>query len=70
MAFSVEADAYVATYAIYADDADDARYRDWVHRRTAALAAAPAPGRPEPTRCDVPAQSPTLAPQAAQVPVW
>jgi hypothetical protein len=40
MAFSVEADAYVATYAIYADPADDARYRDWVHRRTAALAAA------------------------------
>jgi hypothetical protein len=40
MAFSVEADAYVATYAIYADAADDARYRDWVHRRTAALAAA------------------------------
>jgi hypothetical protein len=40
MAFSVEADAYVATYAIYADPADDARYRDWVHRRTADLATA------------------------------
>jgi FAD/FMN-containing dehydrogenase len=40
MAFSVEADAYVATYAIYADAADDARYADLVHRRTAALAAA------------------------------
>ena len=39
MAFSVEADVYVATYAIYADPADDARYLDWVHRRTAALAA-------------------------------
>src|SRR6266700_5220695 len=38
MAFSVEANVYVATYAIYADPADDARYRDWVHRRTAALA--------------------------------
>jgi FAD/FMN-containing dehydrogenase len=39
MAFSVEADVYVATYAIYGDPADDARYLDWVHRRTAALAA-------------------------------
>ena len=38
MAFSVEADVYVATYAIYTDPADDARYQDWVHRRTAALA--------------------------------
>ena len=38
MAFSVEGNAYVATYAIYADPADDAGYRDWVHRRTAALA--------------------------------
>ena len=38
MAFSVEADVYVATYAIYTDPADDARYTDWVHRRTAALA--------------------------------
>ena len=40
MAFSVEADVYVATYVIYADPADDARYTEWVHRRTAALAAA------------------------------
>jgi hypothetical protein len=40
MAFSVEADVYVATYVIYQDPADDARYADWVHRRTAALAAA------------------------------
>jgi hypothetical protein len=40
MAFSVEANVYVATYAIYADPADDARYSGWVHRRTAELAAA------------------------------
>jgi len=38
MAFSVEADVYVATYVIYADPADDARYTEWVHRRTAELA--------------------------------
>ena len=38
MAFSVEANVYVATYAIYTDPADDARYSGWVHRRTAALA--------------------------------
>jgi hypothetical protein len=35
MAFSVEANVYVATYAIYTDPADDARYSGWVHRRTA-----------------------------------
>ena len=40
MAFSVEANVYLATYAIYTDPADDARYEDWVHRRMAALAAA------------------------------
>ena len=40
MAFSVEADVYVATYVIYADPADDDRHADWVHGRTAALAAA------------------------------
>jgi FAD/FMN-containing dehydrogenase len=40
MAFSVEADVYVATYVIYSDPADDARHTEWVHRRTAALAAA------------------------------
>jgi FAD/FMN-containing dehydrogenase len=40
MAFSVEADVYVATYVIYADPADDARYTEWVHSRTAALALA------------------------------
>jgi FAD/FMN-containing dehydrogenase len=39
MAFSVEADVYVATYAIYTDPADDARYASWVHRKTAELAA-------------------------------
>ena len=38
MAFSVEANVYVATYAIYADPADDAKYSEWVHRRTAGLA--------------------------------
>jgi FAD/FMN-containing dehydrogenase len=40
MAFSVEADVYVATYVIYADPADDERHAEWVHRRTAALADA------------------------------
>jgi len=40
MAFSVEANVYLATYAIYTDPADDARYEDWVHRRMGALAAA------------------------------
>jgi FAD/FMN-containing dehydrogenase len=39
MAFSVEADVYIATYVIYTDAADDARYSGWVHRRTAELAA-------------------------------
>jgi hypothetical protein len=39
MAFSVEAEAYIATYAIYTDPADDPRYSGWVHRRTAGLAA-------------------------------
>jgi FAD/FMN-containing dehydrogenase len=39
MAFSVEADVYVATYVIYSDPADDARHTEWVHSRTAALAA-------------------------------
>ena len=33
MAFSVEADVYVATYVIYTDPADDARHAEWVHRR-------------------------------------
>jgi len=39
MAFSVEAQVYIATYTIYTDPADDARYSEWVHRRTAGLAA-------------------------------
>jgi hypothetical protein len=38
MAFSVEAEVYIATYTIYTDPADDARYSEWVHRRTAGLA--------------------------------
>jgi FAD/FMN-containing dehydrogenase len=38
MAFSVEAEVYIATYTIYTDPADDARYSEWVHRRTAELA--------------------------------
>jgi FAD/FMN-containing dehydrogenase len=38
MAFSVEGNVYIATYAIYCDPADDERYRDWVHRRTAEIA--------------------------------
>jgi FAD/FMN-containing dehydrogenase len=39
MAFSVEAEVYIATYVIYTDPADDARHSEWLHRRTAALAA-------------------------------
>jgi hypothetical protein len=38
MAFSVQGNVYVATYAIYTDPADDERYRSWVHTRTAELA--------------------------------
>lgn len=38
MAFSVEGNVYLATYAIYTEAADDERYRDWVHGRTAGLA--------------------------------
>ncbi|GAA4245263.1 FAD-binding oxidoreductase [Dactylosporangium darangshiense] len=38
MALTVEANVYLATYAIYTDPADDERYRTWVHERTAALA--------------------------------
>jgi hypothetical protein len=38
MAFSVEAEVYIATYAIYTDPADDMRYSEWIHRRTAGLA--------------------------------
>lgn len=39
MAFSVEGNVYVATYAIYTDPADDEHYRTWVHDRTASVAA-------------------------------
>jgi FAD/FMN-containing dehydrogenase len=38
MAFSVEGNVYIATYAIYADAADDEKYRTWVHERTADIA--------------------------------
>src|SRR5207244_1745904 len=38
MAFSVEANVYVATYLIYADEADDEMYRMRVHEQTAAIA--------------------------------
>ena len=37
MAFSVEGNVYIATYAIYENPADDEKYREWVHRRTAEL---------------------------------
>ena len=40
MAFSVEANVYLATYVIYTDEADDERYADWVHSRTRDLAQA------------------------------
>jgi FAD/FMN-containing dehydrogenase len=45
MAFSIEANVYLATYVIYTDEADDERYRTWVHERTAALVAAGGAGR-------------------------
>lgn len=38
MAFSMEANVYLATYVIYKDEADDEKYRGWVHERTAELA--------------------------------
>jgi FAD/FMN-containing dehydrogenase len=38
MAFSLEANVYLATYVIFADPADDDRYADWVHSRTRELA--------------------------------
>ena len=38
MAFSVQGNVYIATYAIYPDPADDERYRTWVHERTAEIA--------------------------------
>lgn len=45
MAFSVEANVYLATYVIYTDTDDDERHRTWVHDRTRALAAAGGAGR-------------------------
>jgi FAD/FMN-containing dehydrogenase len=39
MAFSIEANVYIATYVIYRESADDEKYRGWVHGRTAELAA-------------------------------
>jgi FAD/FMN-containing dehydrogenase len=38
MAFSLEADVYLATYAIWTDPADDERHRTWVHGHHARLA--------------------------------
>lgn len=38
MAFSVQGNVYVATYAIYDDPGQDEHYRAWVHQRTADLA--------------------------------
>jgi FAD/FMN-containing dehydrogenase len=38
MAFSLEANVYVATYAIWTDPGDDERHRSWVHGHTARLA--------------------------------
>jgi FAD/FMN-containing dehydrogenase len=40
MAFSIEGRAYLATYAIWPDPADDERHREWVVRHTERLAAA------------------------------
>jgi FAD/FMN-containing dehydrogenase len=39
MAFSVEGHAYIATYAIWTDPADDDRHRSWVAGHTTRLAA-------------------------------
>jgi FAD/FMN-containing dehydrogenase len=44
MAFSIEGRAYLATYAIWADPADDERHRDWVVGHTRRLAAAAGKG--------------------------
>jgi FAD/FMN-containing dehydrogenase len=38
MAFSLEANVYLATYVIFTDPADDERYAEWVHSRTGELA--------------------------------
>ena len=39
MAFSIEGRAYIATYAIWSDPADDERHRAWVVDHTTRLAA-------------------------------
>ncbi len=39
MAFSIEGRAYIATYAIWAEEDDDERHRSWVVDRTSRLAA-------------------------------
>jgi FAD/FMN-containing dehydrogenase len=39
MAFSIEANVYLATYAISAEEADDERLRSWVHDHMGRLAA-------------------------------
>src|SRR3954462_7123374 len=39
MAFSVEGNVYLATYAIWDDPAKDEHYRSWVHERIGAIAA-------------------------------
>ncbi len=38
MAFSIEANVYLAAYVIYTDPADDERYRTWVHTRMGEIA--------------------------------
>jgi FAD/FMN-containing dehydrogenase len=38
MAFSLEANVYLATYAIWTDPEDDERHRSWVHGHHARLA--------------------------------
>jgi hypothetical protein len=38
MAFSMEPNVYLATDAIFTDEANDAKYRGWVHDRASELA--------------------------------
>ena len=47
MAFSVEGHAYIATYAIWPDPADDDRHRDWPRSARACISATrTSPGGP------------------------
>jgi hypothetical protein len=39
MAFSLEKNVYLATYAIWSDPADDERHRGWVHDHHGRLSA-------------------------------